>query len=220
MDVTHPSRRMDRGSQNPWLAAALPYSSRPPPRQLLPTPLARCHRHCHLRRHRQRRRLARRRKKMLSVHFSMVLRGRPRRRGTSSSPNRDAVCSTQAANLRLSESEGKRKKELTPFFRRGCEPGARSDCGSESGRVTSFGVQSVEATPEQKEHGPKTPLGRLQQWGGPEVKGRKTSPEGTQPETVGEARPVEPSSKQWSFSLRLSVAELRSSWGVFGSKLR
>ena len=46
----------------------------------------------------------------------MVLRGRPRRRGTSSSPNLDAVCSTQATNLRLSESEGKRKKELTPFF--------------------------------------------------------------------------------------------------------
>ena len=52
---------------------------------------------------------------MVSVHFSIDLRGRPRRRGTSSSPNRDAVCSTQAANLRLSESEGKRKKELTPF---------------------------------------------------------------------------------------------------------
>ena len=54
--------------------------------------------------------------KMVSVHFSIVLRGRPRRCGTSSSPNREAVCSTQAANLRPSESEGKRKKELTPFF--------------------------------------------------------------------------------------------------------
>ena len=47
-------------------------------------------------------------KKMVSVHFSIDLRGRPRRRGTSSSPNRNAVCSTQSANLRLSESEGKR----------------------------------------------------------------------------------------------------------------
>ena len=51
-----------------------------------------------------------------TIFLSIVLRGRPRRRGTKSSPNRDAVCSTQAANLRLSESEGKRKKEMTPFF--------------------------------------------------------------------------------------------------------
>ena len=53
---------------------------------------------------------------MVSVHFSIVLRGRPRRGGTSSSPNLDAVCSAQAVNLHLTESDGKRKKELTLFF--------------------------------------------------------------------------------------------------------
>jgi hypothetical protein len=40
---------------------------------------------------------------------------------------------------------------------------------------------------------------------------------GTQPAIVGEARPVEPSSKQWSFSLPHSITELCSSLG--GSEL-